>query len=348
MAGVCAYVNRIGTAVPAHEVHDVFIGWADARVAAGRGAALFRRMAARSGIARRWSVLPPGPQGSQVVSGFYGGAMPSTARRMALYAEAAPPLALAAIAGLGPLGEVSHLVVASCTGFMAPGLDQIVAGALGLPAGLQRTLIGFMGCYAAVVALRTAAQIVAADPAARVLVLALELPTLHLQGTDDVEALLAMLQFGDGAAAALVTAEPAGLALTRFSSAAVPDSAELISWVIGDEGFVMQLAGAVPNRIANALGDPGTRAAVVGTGPVDGWAVHAGGRSVLDAVERALALPADALAHSRDVLRDNGNMSSATLMFVLQRFLAGPPVRRGVGMAFGPGLTAEAFGFASA
>ena len=348
MTGTEAYLNRIGTAVPPHEVHGVFLEWANARAGTGRDGALFRRMATRSGIGQRWSVLPPGPTGSQVVSGFYGSAMPSTAARMRIYADAAPPLALRAIAELGDLGEISHLVVASCTGFMAPGLDQIVARALDLPRNIHRTMIGFMGCYAAVVALRTAQEIVRATPTARVLMVAVELTTLHLQGTADVEALLAMLQFGDGAAAALVTAEPTGLALTRFSSTAVSDSEKLISWVIGDEGFVMQLAGAVPGRIADALRDPTTRDAVTGGRAVDAWAVHAGGRSVLDAVERALDLPGDALDHSRAVLRANGNMSSATLLFVLARFLAGPPVEAGVGVAFGPGLAAEAFGFRSA
>ena len=111
----------------------------------------------------------------------------------------------------------------------------------------------------------------------------------------------------------------------------------------------MELAGAVPNRIADALGDAATRAAIVGgddTAAVDAWAVHAGGRSVLDAVERALALPAEALAASRGVLHDCANMSSATLMFVLARMLASPtPIANGVAVAFGPGLAAEGFGF---
>lgn len=347
MSDGLACINRIGTARPEHEVHGVFLAWASAQAAEGRDRALFRRMAQRAGIERRWSVLAPAPGGSQTVGGFYAGGMPSTGARMRVYAETAPPLALRAVLALGPLGEISHIVVASCTGFIAPGLDQILATALGLPHSVQRVMIGFMGCYAAVVALRTAQQIVRADANARVLVVTTELTTLHLQGTGDVEALLAMLQFGDGAAAAIVSAEPAGLALTRFASATLPDSAGLISWVIGDEGFVMQLAGAVPGAIATALADRATRTHIVGAEPVDAWAVHPGGRSVLDGVARALDLAPDALDHSRDVLRECGNMSSATLMFVLARFLAGPPVAHGVGLAFGPGLAAESFAFRS-
>ena len=348
MASAPACINRIGTAVPEHEVHDVFVGWARAQLGESRGRPLFERMAQRAGISRRWSVLPPVEGASQTVGGFYAGAMPSTGARMTLYAEAAPELALKAIADLGELGTISHVVVASCTGFIAPGIDQIIARALDLPRSIERIMIGFMGCYAAVVALRTARQIVQANPAARVLVVTVELTTLHLQATCEVEPLLAMLQFGDGAAAAIVSAEPVGLELTRFASSALPDSENLIRWTIGDEGFVMVLAGAVPRRIAQALADEEVRDAIVGTEPVDAWAVHAGGRSVLDAVERSLALPPDALADSRAVLDGCGNMSSATLMFVLARMIDGGAIRNGVGMAFGPGLSAEAFGFRSA
>ena len=129
-------------------------------------------------------------------------------------------------------------------------------------------------------------------------------------------------------------------------AATLPDSHDLIQWTIGDEGFVMELAGAVPNRIAEALGDADMRRTIAGDAPVDAWAVHAGGRSVLDAVERALALPEEALADSRAVLHDYANMSSATLMFVLARMLArDEPIAHGVAVAFGPGLAAEGFGF---
>ena len=348
MSVVPAYISRIGTAVPEHEVHGLFVDWARDRIQAPREAALFGRMAARSGIDRRWSVLSPAEGGSQVVGGFYDGPMPSTAARMAIYAEEAPRLALAAIQQLGDLGTITHLVVASCTGFVAPGVDQIIARALGLPGNVERTLVGFMGCYGAVAALRVAHHLVRSTPEARVLVVAVELTTLHLQGDDQIEPLLGMLQFGDGAAAAIVSGEPVGIALDRFAATTVPGSSDLIRWTVGDEGFVMQLSGAVPGCIAEALSDPATREALIGTAPVETWAVHAGGRSVLDAVERTLDLPADALRHSRTVLAEHGNMSSATLMFVLQRVLAGDPVERGMALAFGPGLAAEGFAFRSA
>lgn len=313
-------------------------------------------MAARSGIAHRWSVLPPtGAGGSPVASdGFYAGAdLPGTAARMALYAEAAPALALSAISDLSErvdLGGITHLVVASCTGFVAPGIDQRIARTLGLAPTVERLLIGFMGCYAAITALRSARHIVRSDPAARVLVVTVELSTLHLQAVDALEPLLAMLQFGDGAAAALVTADVAGLAIDAPFATTLPDSDALIRWDITDRGFAMHLSGEVPARIAAGLNDPDfAQAATGGRDPatIDGWAVHAGGRSILDAVAQAFALPERALAESRAVLNANGNMSSATLMFVLARMFD-RPVDRGVALAFGPGLAAEGFGFHSA
>jgi len=347
-----AFLHAIGTAVPRHDVHAAFLSWAREQLAGSRQGAVFDRMAARSGIGHRWSVLPDGlaPTGS---GGFYDAAdWPGTGARMAIYAEEAPTLACAAIDALEaqvPLGEITHLVLASCTGFVAPGIDQIIARRLGLAPSMERLLIGFMGCYAAIAALRSARHIVRSDPAARVLVVTVELSTLHLQQTDNLESLLAMLQFGDGAAAALVTGDPGGFALGQPFATTLADSHDLIRWAITDQGFAMHLSGEVPGRIAAALAERAFAApALASPAEVDGWAVHAGGRSILDAVERALDLPGEALDASREVLAANGNMSSATLMFVLARLLAGPPVSTGVALAFGPGLAAEGFVFESA
>jgi alpha-pyrone synthase len=345
------FINAIGTAIPGHDIHAAFVDWAGSRIEDDRERTLFRRMAERSGIAHRWSVLPPTVNGGSPVcaGGFYSGAtLPSTGARMGLYADVAPKLALAAIANLGTLGAITHLVVASCTGFVAPGIDQIIAEALGLPGGVERTLVGFMGCYAAVAALRTARHIVRSEPEARVLVVTVEISTLHLSPDRRIGPLLSMLQFGDGAAAAIVTAKPQGFALERFFAATLPESADLIRWTIGDQGFAMHLSGEVPGRIARALADPAMRLTLYDGGTPDVWAVHAGGRSILDAVEHGLELPPHALAASRAVLHDYGNMSSATLMFVLARLLDDPAARSGIAMAFGPGLAAEGFGFTRA
>jgi alpha-pyrone synthase len=343
-------INAIGTAVPSHDIHEAFIGWARARLDGSRESALFERMAHRAGIVHRWSVLPKASEGGSPVDdgGFYeNGLMPPTSQRMAFYAEAAPALAIRAIEQLPDVGSITHLVVASCTGFVAPGIDQIIAAQIGLSPSVERTLIGFMGCYAAVTALKTARHIVRSEPDARVLVVTVELSTLHLQADLTIEPLLAMLQFGDGAAAAIVSAKDSGLLLGDPFAATVKDSSGLISWAIGDTGFVMQLSGAVPARLGEALADPDTRRALTGgvdAKTIDGWAVHAGGRSILDAVQSALDLSPNALDASRQVLEDFGNMSSSTLMFVLGKMMERRPVA-GVALAFGPGLAAEGLRF---
>jgi predicted naringenin-chalcone synthase len=148
----------------------------------------------------------------------------------------------------------------------------------------------------------------------------------------------------------VVSAEPGGIALDDFAAAIIPDSADLITWHIGDQGFDMHLSGKVPGRIAQALrherdrNDRGGLLRGQAVDAVDLWAVHAGGRTVLDAVEAGLSLPATALAVSRAVLNDFGNMSSATIMFVLRAMLGGP-AGSGMAMAFGPGMVAETFRF---
>jgi predicted naringenin-chalcone synthase len=352
-----AFINAIGSAVPTHDIHGAFIDWASKRIEDPRVRSLFLRMADRSGIDHRWSVLPPTPEGGSPVApgGFYAGETPSTAQRMALYAREAPKLALAAIEKLAartPLGGITHLVVASCTGFVAPGIDQIIAAELGLDFRVERTLVGFMGCYAAVAALRLAYHIARAEPQARVLVVTIELSSLHLQLDERIEPLLAMLQFGDGAAAALISAEPEGFGISRPFAIALPDTADLIRWTIGNEGFAMHLSGEVPARIQHSLGEEAVRRLIFnGGGPeevpeeVDAWAVHAGGRSILDAVENGLDLGRDALGESRSVLARFGNMSSSTLMFVLADLMDKPSRANGIAIAFGPGLAAEGFHF---
>ena len=353
MTAKTAKIVAIGTAVPDHDIHNAFIDWAATRLNDQAQVGLFRRMARRSGIKHRFSVLPKGADGGSPIAadGFYaGGVLPPTSARMRLYAEYAPDLAMEAIGALAAqvdLNGITHIVVASCTGFIAPGIDQIIARRMGLSDSVERLLVGFMGCYAAIAALRSARHIVRSDPSARVLVVTVEISTLHLQGDTEVEPLLAMLQFGDGAAAALVTARGEGLAIERPFALNLPDSEALIRWTIGDQGFAMHLSGEVPGRIAEALRTQDVRDILTdgaGVANIDDWAVHAGGRSILDAVAQALALAPTALDASRAVLEAYGNMSSATLMFALAQSYAKRP-SNGVAIAFGPGLACEGFGY---
>jgi predicted naringenin-chalcone synthase len=345
-------LNALATAAPSHDIHQAFIDWATPRIADTRTRALFARMAARSGIAHRWSVLPPTPAGGSPVApgGFYDvPGLPPTSARMAAYADHAPDLAMQAIAALGETfdpARITHIVVASCTGFVAPGIDQILARRLGLAPTVERVLIGFMGCYAGVTALRAARHIVRSQNEAVVLVVSVELSTLHLSLADQPEPLLAMLQFSDGAAAGIVSAAPGGLTLGEGRSLALEDSAELIRWDIGDKGFEMHLSGEVPGRLREALAGLDVQRDLFGTaGAPPLLAVHAGGRSVLDAVEHALAVPAQALADSRSVLARFGNMSSATILFVLAAMMTRGAEGQGTAIAFGPGLAAEAIRF---
>ena len=175
---------------------------------------------------------------------------------MAVYAREAPKLALQAIRGLPDLGEVTHLVVASCTGFVAPGVDQIIARRLGLPGMSSGSWWDFMGCYAGATALRTAGHLVRSDPSARVLVVSVELCSLHLQNDAGLELMLAMAQFSDGAAAAIVSGEGPGLAIGEGLSATLEESDTLITWTIGDTGFAMNLSGEVPGGSRKRSANP--------------------------------------------------------------------------------------------
>jgi predicted naringenin-chalcone synthase len=265
---------------------------------------------------------------------------------MTLYEPRALDLAMRAVQRLDiDPGTITHLIVGSCTGFTAPGLDFQIMRAAGLPDSTQRTIVGFMGCFAAVNVLKLADQIVRADRQSRVLLINLELCSLHLQEDfQDVAKMLSFLLFADGASAALVTADPTGITLGRFQADIIPRSHDLITWHIGDNGFEMHLSGQVPGRIRRWLPEHGTK--LLTPEPPALWAVHAGGRSILDAVQQGLHLAPGALSYSREILLDYGNMSSATLMFVLEKILLDPDGRGpGLAMAFGPGLSVETFAF---
>ena len=356
---MAAYLNRIATAVPENDVHDAFVDYAETLLPDSRLQRLFRRMADRSQIEHRWSSIKPAPAGSNSaldVDGFFRrGAFPGTAERMRRFEDVAPPLALEAVGGLKLTEEerdqVTHLIVTTCTGFSAPGLDLQIVEGLGLKPQVERTLVGFMGCYAAINALKLARHIVRSEPEAKVLVVSLELCTLHMQETADIEQVLTFLVFGDGCAAALITADPVGLSLDSFHVELAPDFSEQITWKIRDLGFDMFLSGKVPASIGKALGE-GRGRILSGAEPeaIGLWAIHPGGRTVLDAVEGAFALPPKAMAASREVLRRFGNMSSATVLFVLKALLDDPQEAgtRGCAMAFGPGLTAETMLFSQA
>jgi predicted naringenin-chalcone synthase len=247
--------------------------------------------------------------------------------------------------------DVTHVITVSCTGFVNPGPDYHIVTELGLPPNVQRYNLGFMGCYAALPALRMAQQFCMARPDAVVLVICIELCSLHMQMKSTPDSILGNALFADGAAGALVSAMPPSrerpiLALDCFSSALVEEGVADMAWEIGDNGFNLVLSSYVPEVIAlnvDRIVDELLAVHGLETSSVPLWAVHPGGKAILDKVEKALGLEPWQLQPSRDVLRDCGNMSSVTILFVLDRML----IRHGLepatvaALAFGPGLTVE-------
>lgn len=353
-----AYLNRLSVATPDHDVHATFVEFAERMINDRRTQLLFQRMAARADIRRRWSTLRPAKAGFNEAlddEGFYAiGDFPSTGTRMRKYHDQAPRLAVETVNRL--LADeadetITHLIVTSCTGFAAPGVDFEIVRLCGLEHSIERTVIGFMGCNAAINALKLARHIVRSDPRSRVLIVSVELCTLHLQESDRIEQLLSFLLFGDGCAAAIVSADPHGFSLDSFHVEIAQEAAKQITWEIGDSGFDMVLSGQAPMTIADTLRKGSQRILAGMTSKAfQMWAVHPGGRSVLDAVEDAFELDETALGASRGVLQDYGNMSSPTILFVLEAIMREKPAAgsQGCAMAFGPGLTAERMLFSAA
>ncbi len=318
--------------------------------------ALFRR----SSIRKRHCVLLESEEGEQDAwRSFYPPAAdareqgPTTAVRMARFEEEAP--SLAAGAGRRALAaaemtpeDITHLVTISCTGFFAPGLDAHLVELLGLSRGVHRTHVGFMGCHGAMNGIRTGAAFTGADPEARVLVTSVELCTLHLAYGWDPDDAVANAIFGDGAAAVVGSGAPGGPGdwrVTANGTFLIPDSRDAMSWRIGDHGYRMTLSARVPDLIQAHLsswvqawlGEEGLEMEDVAS-----WAVHPGGPRILTAAEEALGLDRSRNRTAREVLAAHGNMSSATILFILQAMQAQDAPLPLVGLAFGPGLVVEA------
>ncbi len=392
-------LHAVGTALPPHRYAQPYVRQFMGRWIGGdrRTDKLLDRVYRASAIDARYSVLDdflpersehraeavgaeavgaPAPVDARAPSLFLDadGAFrsPSTGERNALYVKHAPAIAEAAardaLAAGGELiaADVTHLITVSCTGFFTPGVDLHLQRSLGLSPNVERYHLGFMGCFAAFPALRMAQAFCTADPRAVVLIVTVELCTLHLQPSADVDGVLAGSVFADGAAAALVSARPPSgpqrpLAIERHATAVTRDGGDDMAWTIGDTGFDMTLTAYVPKVLeaeaAEALaplfagagvaaGAPLAGAPALTAGDVRWWAVHPGGRAIVDKVAAAMSLPESAVAASRSVLRRAGNMSSATVLFVLSELMdrgmpgpaAGEPL---VALAFGPGLTVD-------
>ncbi|GAA4283932.1 type III polyketide synthase [Brevibacterium daeguense] len=286
---------------------------------------------------------------------------PTTGTRNDVYVSEAPKLfveaAAAAIKECEGIdrSDVTHVITVSCTGFCAPGPDYRVVRDVGLNPSVQRYHLGFMGCYAAFPAMRQAKAICDAEPDSVVLIVSGELCSIHVRVADNPDSILGASLFADGAAAAIITGRDLGpgrgLQLDHFETVLTPVGEEAMAWTVGDHGFDMILGSYVPRivdqHIAGALAPLFAKDRSLEDRQfrdIDHWAIHPGGRSILDKVERRLDLDAEQLEPSRGVLRDYGNMSSATVLFVLKEIFDRPESEAGervCGMAFGPGLTVE-------
>ena len=353
-----AYIHHIATATPAQSYSQDEVGaWMQALAGNERQRRLLKALYRSSGIATRHACITGFGKDFFARDGHGELLEPGTGARNAIYTSEAKQLGVSAgrvlLEQLPEIsrGDITHVVTASCTGFFNPGLDYFLIRDLGLPASTERYHLGFMGCYAAFPALRMATQFCQANPRANVLVLCLELCSLHIQLSDREDQLLANALFADGAAAALVSARPpaAGsqaFSLDRFASALVPEGEADMTWSIGDRGFDIALSSYVPKILGANIAEV-VDALLADAGctrdEISIWAVHPGGKSILDQIERSLALSPDQLTPSRRVLRDFGNMSSATVLFILRDLLSDQDGggRRICSMAFGPGLTVE-------
>ncbi len=279
---------------------------------------------------------------------------PTTAERMRFFAEHAPPLAQSAAEDAladaqAQREEITHLVTVSCTGFDAPNVDAALITRLGLQPTTQRVHVGFMGCHGAINALRVARALTTDDPAARVLLCAVELCSLHYRFKWDPDRIVANAIFSDGAAAVVGGGQSSvardAWAIQDTASCLLPDSLDAMSWKIGDHGFEMTLSARVPELIRQHLRtwlgqwlqEQGHSVETIRS-----WAIHPGGPRILDSVQESLGLPREATAASREILAHYGNMSSPTVLFILDRLRQLNAPRPCVALGFGPGLFAEA------
>ncbi len=353
-------MGNVATWVPEHRHAQTFVRDELLSVLTDRKARRYAQgVFNRSGIETRYSVLRSFSSDESAVhyrDAAGAGRSPGTAQRNQRYIDEAGPAfvtlarrALAQTPEVGPQ-DVTHVITVSCTGFFNPGPDLAVVNALGLNPSTQRFNLGFMGCYAAITALKLARQLCQADPQSVVLVLCLELCSLHLQLTENTDDILAAAIFGDGGAGVVVSSqlsESRRLNLEGFASATMPSGASDMAWTLGDHGCNLVLSSYVPEIIgeniseAIAMALAGSRFSIE---DISHWAIHPGGKAIIEAVGESLGLEEEALTASTEILRQFGNMSSASVLFVLDGMIRSGILKVGdpiFAVAFGPGLTAE-------
>ena len=280
---------------------------------------------------------------------------PSTKKRNDIFIEEAKSLSLDCVKKLldklpgFDKSKISHIITVSCTGFVAPGIDFYITKELELNSAINRYNIGFMGCYAAFPALKLARNICLSEPEARVLMVTTELCTLHYQKIFEPDIVVANAIFADGITASLISScaedsKSDKILLRQFEAQYIDNSEEEMAWTIGESGFDLKLSVYVPSIIKeNIQGilSPIFKRAHISKDDIDIWAIHPGGRAILDNISEALEIPKEGLCHSYDILREYGNMSSSSVMFILERVLSSEKYGKIFTAGFGPGLTVE-------
>jgi len=346
-------IVSIGTATPIyrHRQEDIMEFMLDATNPDEKSKKLLPLLYKRSGINTRYSVFPD----FSLARGnwdFFGNncTAPSLEQRMNLFNKEVVDLSEKAINDcLGSINihEVTHLITVTCTGLSAPGLDISLVERLNLSPNIIRTSVNFMGCYAALHALKIADAFCRADTSSKVLVVCTELCTLHFQKSNDVDAILSSTLFADGSAACLVVGDNSakGLSIQQFYSKVALIGQPDMAWQLSSNGFLMTLTNHVPKLIKEEIGsllDSSLQQLNLTAQDISNWAIHPGGKNILEAVENSLGLSHEDLAVSYDVLKNYGNMSSSTILFVLKEIMHNPVNTGNIfTVAFGPGITIE-------
>lgn len=359
-------IQAIGTAVPDNKISQAahYAILAEANNMSREAQLLMRRIYTKSGIEHRYSVLPEFAYADNEANKLFhpSGTFPSTpvSARMHIFEQYAAKLCTGAakdcfrqLPGLQP-ADVTHLITFSCTGMYAPGLDIELVETLQLQRSVERTCINFMGCYAAINALKAAYHIVRSQPEAVVMLAGVELCTLHYQKSSEANQMVANALFGDGAAVVIVSAKDLGntddlrYRLKDFYAEFEQAASQEMVWRIGDVGFDLRLTTEVPNVVRGniaALMDKLFQKTGMKQEEIDYYAIHPGGVKILEACEEALHISKEQQEVSYGILRDYGNMSSVTILFVLKEYLSRLQTadrnKHVLACAFGPGITME-------
>lgn len=346
-------ITHIGISVPSHKneqttIQQFMLKMNDGSPSDKRKISL---MYARSGIETRYSVIPDYSCEASERTFFSKNEdlepFPSIEKRMTKYQETALPLAMKAVENTFGGSElpkgITHLISVSCTGMSAPGLDVELVQALKLPTDIHRTSVNFMGCYAAIHALKQANAICRSEEKAKVLIVLVELCTLHFQKENKLDFITSNLLFGDGAACCLVENSNTGMQMEGFYSKLFLESQESMGWHISSHGFLMSLKQEVPTLIEDNIADfvaTSLSRNNIQKNEIQNWAIHPGGRKILDVTAKSLGIDSDAISESYQVLKNYGNMSSCTLLFILEKIKKDKSGRTFVA-GFGPGITME-------